>query len=53
MQIAITEVAIQAATVAMIALKEEDTGPTTGAYSSGNGGLDLRQPVFKRKAQDR
>ena len=61
MQTAITQAAIQAATVAVKVLKEQDIGPTTGtnvanteeAHRPRHGRPALRQPTFNWKAPDK
>ena len=55
------QAAIQAATVAVIALKEAETGPASNAstasaaevFRSMHGRPDLRQPSFDWKAPDK
>ena len=61
MQTAITEITIQAAKAAVMALKEADTVPATGinlanlreAHRPRHGGPALRQPAVSWKAPDK
>ena len=48
MQTAITHVAIQAATAMMMAIKEADTGPTTGTNMTNVG--EMHRPGHERTA---
>ena len=60
MQMAVMQVAIQAAIVAVMSLKEADTGPTTGVnmakagemHRPRHGGPALRQPAFNWETPD-